>query len=154
MQLWQGPDSTSNHAPRKRATHNGSFLCHAGAVFADQLARRADVVGDDVVEVLALQLGQREEAAGLIDPNPLVGLLASEHSGEMAVCRSQNVGQHIRIDPALLQRSGGEILIWLQFIVTQGQALGRVERNNAPQDTRNVRVVVEEQFPLQHRLTG
>lgn len=33
-----------------------------------QLARGADVVGDDLVQVLALQLGERAEAAGLIDP--------------------------------------------------------------------------------------
>lgn len=46
------------------------------------------------------------------------------------------------------------MLFWRKFIVTKTQALGAVECNNAPQDTRNFRVIVEEQFPLQQGVTG
>ena len=126
----------------------------AGAVFGNQLSRGADVVGDDVVQVLALQLGERAEAAGFMDSNPLRSRLAGGSSCELAIRLSKNVGQHIRINPALFERSGGEILSGLQLIVAKGQAMGTVECNNAPQNTRDLRMGVEEQFPLQQGLTG
>ena len=137
-------------APKAKARAPGG----AGAVFGNQLARGADVVGDDVVEILALQLGQRAEAAGFMDSNPLRSRLAGGSSSELAIRLSKNVGQHIRINPALFERSGGEILSGLQLIVAKGQAMGTVECNNAPQNTRDLRMGVEEQFPLQQGLTG
>lgn len=48
-------------APKAKARAPGG----AGAVFGNQLARGADVVGDDLVQVLTLQFGQR---AGSMDP--------------------------------------------------------------------------------------
>ena len=133
-------------------------------IFRDFFAGIRDIVGGrsgayekelrKAREIAFKELGEQAEAAGFMDSNPLRSRLAGGSSCELAIRLSKNVGQHIRINPALFERSGGEILSGLQLIVAKGQAMGTVECNNAPQSTRDLRMGVEEQFRLQQGLTG